>query len=288
MSNQHPQPLAYHDDDFLESTDARPIRILAEYLEPARRFKQQNIQDTVVFFGSARVHSREAAELALNELTKARRKKVGHAAALKRGRKAVEWSRYYEDARELASMLTTWSLSLEEPRRRFVVCSGGGPGIMEAANRGAREAGGKTVGLNIRLPFEQGPNPYITEGLHFEFHYFFMRKFWFAYLAKALVIFPGGFGTLDEMFEILTLAQTKKLSKKLLVILYGSDYWNEIFDLKPLVEWGAIHPDDLDLLCRVDTPQDAFRELRDFLMKHHMVPATAQENRAPGIAKTRG
>jgi hypothetical protein len=287
MSNQQ-QPLAYHNLEFLESPDARPIRILAEYLEPARRFKRENIQDTVVFFGSARIHSREAAEEALLKLTKARKRKDGHAAALKRSRKAVEWSRYYEDARALARMLTEWSLSLEEPRRRFVVCSGGGPGIMEAANRGAREAGGKTVGLNIRLPFEQGPNPYITEGLHFEFHYFFMRKFWFAYLAKALVIFPGGFGTLDEMFEILTLAQTHKLSKKLRVILYGSEYWNEVFDLRPLAEWGAIEDRDLDLLYRADTPESAFAELRDFLSKYHMVPATAQENRAPGIAKTRG
>ena len=288
MSNQQ-TPLAYYDDEFLESPDARPVRILAEYLGPARQFKRENIQDTVVFFGSARIHSREAAEEALLKLTKAKgKRKVGHAAALKRSRKAVEWSRYYEDARTLANMLTEWSLSLEEPRRRFVVCSGGGPGIMEAANRGAREAGGKTVGLNIRLPFEQGPNPYITEGLHFEFHYFFMRKFWFAYLAKALVIFPGGFGTLDEMFEILTLAQTTKLSKKLRVILYGSEYWNEVFDLRPLAEWGAIDEKDLDLLYRADTPESAFAELRDFLTKYHMVPATAQENRAPGIAKTRG
>ncbi len=288
MSNQ-PTPLAYYDPEFLDSPDARPLRILAEYLGPARQFKRENIQDTVVFFGSARIHSREAAEEALLKLTKVRgKRKVGHAAALKRGRKAVEWSRYYEDARTLASMLTDWSLSLEEPRRRFVVCSGGGPGIMEAANRGAREAGGKTVGLNIRLPFEQGPNPYITEGLHFEFHYFFMRKFWFAYLAKALVIFPGGFGTLDEMFEILTLAQTTKLSKKLRVILYGSEYWNEVFDLRPLADWGAIDEKDLDLLYRADTPDAAFNELRDFLTKYHMVPATAQENRAPGIAKTRG
>jgi uncharacterized protein (TIGR00730 family) len=288
MSNQQ-TPLAYYDHEFLESSDARPIRILAEYLGPARQFKRENIQDTVVFFGSARIHSRQAAEEALLKLTKAKgKRKVGHAAALKRSRKAVEWSRYYEDARTLARMLTEWSLSLEEPRRRFVVCSGGGPGIMEAANRGAREAGGKTVGLNIRLPFEQGPNPYITEGLHFEFHYFFMRKFWFAYLAKALVIFPGGFGTLDEMFEILTLAQTTKLSKKLRVILYGSEYWNEIFDLRPLAEWGAIDEKDLDLLYRADTPESAFAELRDFLTKYHMVPATAQENRAPGIAKTRG
>src|SRR5687767_2250084 len=287
MSNH--QPLAYHNQEFLESTDARPIRILAEYLEPLRRFKQENIQDTVVFFGSARVHSRQTAERALLRLTnlKGRRGAV-HAAAVKRSRKAVEWSRYYEDARRLAHLLTEWSLSLEEPRRRFVVCSGGGPGIMEAANRGAREAGGKTVGLNIRLPFEQGPNPYITEGLHLEFHYFFMRKFWFAYLAKALVIFPGGFGTLDEMFEILTLAQTAKLSKKLRVILYGSEYWNEVFDLQPMLEWGAIAESDLDLLCRVDTPGDAFERLKDHLTTHHMVPETAQENKAPGIAKTRG
>jgi uncharacterized protein (TIGR00730 family) len=229
------------------------------------------------------------AERALLRLTdpKARRG-ADYAAAVKRSRKAVEWSRYYEDARALAHQLTEWSLSLEEPRRRFVVCSGGGPGIMEAANRGARDAGGKTVGLNIRLPFEQGPNRYITRGLQFEFHYFFMRKFWFAYLAKALVIFPGGFGTLDEMFEILTLAQTRKLSKKLLVILYGTEYWNQVFDLQPLVEWGAIEERDLGLLCYVDSPEAAFEELKKHLMKHHMVPATPQENRAPGIAKTRG
>jgi uncharacterized protein (TIGR00730 family) len=283
------QPLAYHDQEFLESTDARPVRVLAEYLEPARRFRHENIQDTVVFFGSARVHSRQAAERQLLALQKKRgRKAADHAELVKRSRKAVEWSRYYEEARELAAMLTTWSLSLEEPRRRFVVCSGGGPGIMEAANRGAFEAGGKTIGLNIRLPFEQGPNRYITKGLHFEFHYFFMRKFWFAYLAKALVIFPGGFGTLDEMFEILTLAQTRKLSKKLLVILYGTEYWDQIFNLRPLVEWGAISDGDLDLLCRVDSAADAFEELKTFLTTHHMVPQTAQEQRAPGIAKTRG
>jgi uncharacterized protein (TIGR00730 family) len=285
-----PQPLAYNDHEFLDSTEARPIRILAEYLGPLRQFRRENIQDTVVFFGSARVHPRARAERALARLRQSRTKKSRpeYSAALKRSRKAVEWSRYYEEARSLAAMLTTWSLSLEEPRRRFVVCSGGGPGIMEAANRGAREAGGKTVGLNIRLPFEQGANKYITEGLQFEFHYFFMRKFWFAYLAKALVIFPGGFGTLDEMFEILTLAQTRKLSKKLLVILYGSEYWNEVFDPRPLLDWGAINEKDLELLCHVDTPQHAFEELQKFLLAHHMVPATAQETGAPGIAKTRG
>jgi uncharacterized protein (TIGR00730 family) len=283
------QPLAYYDPEFLESTDARPIRLLAEYLEPARRFRLENIQDTVVFFGSARVHSRKDAEQALQVLQRKRgRRTADHARLLKRSRKAIKWSRYYEEARELAYRLTTWSQSLEDPHRRFVVTSGGGPGIMEAANRGAFEAGGKTIGLNIRLPFEQGPNRYITKGLHFEFHYFFMRKFWFAYLAKALVIFPGGFGTLDEMFEILTLSQTRKLSKKLLVILYGSEYWNEVFDLRPLADWGAINESDLDLLCRVDSADEAFEELKKFLETHHMVPQTAQEQRAPGIAKTRG
>ena len=281
------QPLAYHDLEFLDTTDARPIRILAEYLEPARRFRIHNIQDTVVFFGSARTLSRQFAQQALSGLdTEDARRSDDYEAALKRGRKALEWSRFYEEARELAKMLTEWSLSLEEPRRRFVVCSGGGPGIMEAANRGAHEAGGKTVGLNIRLPFEQGPNPYITQGLHFEFHYFFMRKFWFAYLAKALVVFPGDFGTLDEMFEILTLAQTEKLSKKLLVILYGTDYWDQVLNLDYLAEWGAINPDDMNLLCRVDTAAAAFDELKRHLIEHHMVPDTAQETKAPGIAKT--
>ena len=283
------QPLAYHDLEFLDSSEARPIRILAEYLEPLKRFRTENIQDTVVFFGSARTLSREGAERELARLgTDEAKKAADFEAALKRGQKALEWSRYYEDARRLAHMLTAWSLSLEEPRRRFVVCSGGGPGIMEAANRGASEAGGKTVGLNIRLPFEQGPNPYITDGLHFEFHYFFMRKFWFAYLAKALVVFPGGFGTLDEMFEILTLDQTRKLSKKLRVILYGTEYWDQILNLDPMLEWGAISKDDLNLLTRVDTPDAAFEQLKEHLLTHHIVPATAQEATAPGIAKTRG
>ncbi|HEY7190612.1 MAG TPA: LOG family protein, partial [Vicinamibacterales bacterium] len=228
----HPQPLAYRDYEFLESEEARPLRILAEYIEPLRRFKDQNIQDTVVFFGSARIHSREHAEQALERLERRFGPvETGVNEHLTRGRKAVEWSKYYEDARQLAFLLTEWAQALDAPHHRFVVTSGGGPGIMEAANRGAHEAGGKTIGLNIRLPFEQGANRFITDGLHFEFHYFFMRKFWFAYLAKALVIFPGGFGTLDEMFEILTLTQTKKLSKKMLVVLYGSEYWNEVFDL---------------------------------------------------------
>jgi uncharacterized protein (TIGR00730 family) len=286
VNNDH--PLAYEDDEFMQSTEARPIRILAEYLDPLRRFRAHNIQDTVVFFGSARVLSRTLAQRAVTRLEKTTIRESDHKAALKRSRKALEWSRYYEDARELAKRLTKWSMALEAQRHRFVVCSGGGPGIMEAANRGAKEAGGKSVGLNIRLPFEQAPNRYITKDLVFNFHYFFMRKFWFAYLAKALVIFPGGFGTIDEMFEILTLAQTRKLSKKLLVILYGSEYWSEVLHLEPLAEWGAINDEDLNLLRRVDSVDDALSELQQHLMTHHMVPQTPQETKAPGIAKTRG
>jgi uncharacterized protein (TIGR00730 family) len=280
--------VAYLNPAFLASEEARPLRILAEYLEPLRRFKMENIQDTVVFFGSARIHSRESAEQALADLVNSSsRSGVEADAHLARSRKAVEWSRYYEDARRLAYLLTKWTQTLGGPHHRFVVTSGGGPGIMEAANRGAYEAGGKTIGLNIRLPFEQGANRYISEGLHFEFHYFFMRKFWFAYLAKALVVFPGGFGTLDEMFEILTLAQTEKLDKKIQVLLYGTDYWDSILNLRPMAEWGAIGPGDLDLVQRADSPEEAFELLRTHLMAHHIVPPTVQERQAPGIARTR-
>jgi len=283
------QPVAYNDPEFLDSDEARPIRILAEYLEPLRRFQAQNVQDTVVFFGSARVSSREHANAEFEGLT---RRLAGRDAPeseqhLALGRKAVEWSRYYEEARELAKLLTEWSLALGSSNHRFVVTSGGGPGIMEAANRGAQEAGGKTIGLNIKLPFEQGPNPYITDGLHFEFHYFFMRKFWFAYMAKALVIFPGGFGTLDEMFEILTLMQTEKLAKQIQIVLYGADYWNRIMDLEPMLEWGAISKPDLQLLQHADTPQQAFEVLKAHLVKYHLEPATVAEVKAPAIAKTR-
>src|SRR5580698_7277949 len=258
------QPLAYLDPDFLETAEARPIRILSEYLEPLRRFRQQKIQDTVVFFGSARVDSRERAERALATLRArgARDADLHYQTELSKTSKALEWARYYEEARELARLLAAWSTTLQSENHRFVVTSGGGPGIMEAANRGAREGGGKTIGLNIRLPFEQGANPYITDGLHFEFHYFFMRKFWFAYLAKALVVFPGGFGTLDEMFEILTLVQTDKLSKKIGVVLYGREYWEQVLDLKPMSEWGAIAEKDHDLIHYADTPADAFERLR--------------------------
>ena len=282
-------PLAYLNAEFLDSNEARPIRLLSEYLEPLRRFKDQKIQDTVVFFGSARVDSRERAERALKTL-KARGVRDADEKfeiELRKSRKAVEWARYYEEARELARLLTVWSGTLQSENHRFVVTSGGGPGIMEAANRGAHEAGGKTIGLNINLPFEQAANPYITEGLQFEFHYFVMRKFWFAYLAKALVIFPGGFGTCDELFEILTLAQTDKLSRKIAVILYGRDFWDHVLSFQPMAEWGAIAEQDLELLQYADTPSDAFEQLRDHLIAHHL-ETREQETEAPGIAKTRG
>ena len=283
------QPLAYRDHEFLDSEEARPLRILAEYLEPLGRFEAQNIQDTVVFFGSARIQSREEAEEALARLMRGRAGDSGVESdeRVARGRKAVEWSRYYEEARELAGLLTEWSLTLGSTHNRFVVTSGGGPGIMEAANRGAKEAGGKTIGLNIRLPFEQGPNPYISEGLHFEFRYFFMRKFWFAYLAKSLVIFPGGFGTLDEMFEILTLMQTEKLAQQIQIILYGAEYWNRVLDFDTLLEWGAVDAQDMRLLERADTPREAFELLKGHLTARHLKPAAPQETKTPGIAKTR-
>jgi len=264
------QPKAYLDPRFLKSDEARPIRILAEYMEPMRRFETERIQDTVVFFGSARIHSREVAERELAKQLRLGGKAAGADRVLQRERRAVEWSRYYEEARELARLLTVWTSTLEGPHNRFVVASGGGPGIMEAANRGAFEAGGKTIGLNISLPHEQGPNPYITDGLHFEFHYFFMRKFWFAYLAKALVIFPGGFGTLDEMFEILTLMQTQKLAKQIQIILYGSEYWDPILNLEPMAEWGGISDHDVGLLTRADAPEAAFELLKAHLTRHHL------------------
>src|SRR6202163_2203035 len=284
------QPLAYLNEEFLETAEARPIRILSEYLEPLQRFKEQKIQDTVVFFGSARLARLRQLERALATLRArgARDADLQYQTELSKTSKALEWARYYEEARELARLLAAWSATLQSENHRFVVTSGGGPGIMEAANRGAREGGGKTIGLNIRLPFEQDANPYITDGLRFEFHYFFMRKFWFAYLAKALVIFPGGFGTCDELFEILTLVQTDKLSKKIGVILYGSDYWDQVLHVGPMAEWGAIAEADLDLLQRSDSPSDAFEQLQGHLIAHHLEPATAQEAAAPGIAKTRG
>ncbi len=292
-------PLAYENSTFLNGPDGRLIRIVAEYSEPLARFRRERIQDTVVFFGSARFRGREEAdhELELLENTGSTRPApseeqpakppeiaAGRATDLQRKRAvaAVEMARYYEDARRLAAMLTNWAKAIPSRRHRFVVTSGGGPGIMEAANRGAHEAGGVTVGMNIRLPFEQSPNPYITPSLNFEFHYFFMRKLWFAYLAKALVVFPGGFGTLDEMFEILTLAQTQKLAKKITVVIYGSDYWKRVFNLDVLVDTGAISPKDIELFQFADTPEQAFEMLRQGLTQNYLIPeAAAAAERKP-------
>jgi uncharacterized protein (TIGR00730 family) len=297
-----PAPMAYLNPEFLNSPDGRILRILSEYAEPLSRFRREKIQDTVVFFGSARFASLPDAQNALTILEKpgsarpaspeelpGARDGDALQAALKRAHAAVEMARYYEEARRLASMLTAWTLTLPGKRHRFVVTSGGGPGIMEAANRGAREAGGKTIGLNIRLPFEQYPNQYITPELNFEFHYFFMRKYWFAYLAKALVVFPGGFGTLDEFFEILTLAQTHKLAKKILVIVYGKEYWNRVLNLEALADSGTISPEDVNGFTMVDTPEEAFEVLKEGLTKFHLQPQPTKQQAAeegPEIAKT--
>ncbi len=283
-------PLAYENPSFLNSPDGRVLRIMSEYAEPLARFRREQIQDTVVFFGSARFHSREDATARLNALNDLSSQlspdelETRHREAMA----AVDMSRYYEDARKLASLLSRWSIEIPARRRRFVVTTGGGPGIMEAANRGAREAGSKTVGLNIHLPFEQLPNPYITPSLNFEFHYFFMRKFWFAYLAKALVIFPGGFGTMDELFEILTLAQTEKLAKKILVVIYGSEYWKKLINFDVMIDSGTISPQDLELFKLADTPEEGFEFLKEGLTRHHLEPEPKRKAQAavPEIAKT--
>src|SRR5437870_4832892 len=283
MSETKTAPLAYQNEPFLNSPEGRILRILSEYSEPLSRFRREQIQDTVVFFGSARFHSRSVAQNRLTELQKglAPQRAPEHKMALA----SVDMARYYEEARRLAFLLTQWSIQIPARRRRFVVTTGGGPGIMEAANLGAHEAGGKTIGLNINLPFEQYPNPYITPSLNFEFHYFFMRKFWFAYLAKALVIFPGGFGTLDELFEILTLAQTQKLAKRILVVIYGREYWDKVLNMQTMSDAGTISAEDLDLFKIVNSPEEGFEYLRDGLTKFHL--GGLPKEGLPEIAKTR-
>jgi len=285
-------PLAYQNEPFLNSPDGRILRLLSEYSEPLSRFRREQIQDTVVFFGSARIHSRDSATSKLNDVrgNGAHIAPAQQAIDMKRAEAAVDMARYYEDARQLAHLLTGWSSQIPAKRHRFVVTTGGGPGIMEAANLGAHEAGGKTIGLNINLPFEQNPNPYITPSLNFEFHYFFMRKFWFAYLAKGLVIFPGGFGTLDELFEILTLAQTEKLAKKIVVVIYGSEYWKKIINFEAMVDAGVIAPQDLELFKISDSPEESFEFLKNGLTKYHLgaqQPKRTGEAAIPEIAKTR-
>ena len=292
MDTKKPAPLAYKNEPFLSSPDGRILRLLSEYIEPLSRFRREQIQDTVVFFGSARLPSPGAAQDRLADVrgNGVHVTAVQQASEMKRAQAAVDMARYYEDARRLAHMLTEWSTKIPAKRRRFVVTTGGGPGIMEAANLGAHEAGGKTIGLNINLPFEQNPNPYITTSLNFEFHYLFMRKFWFAYLAKGLVIFPGGFGTLDELFEILTLAQTEKLAKKILVVIYGSEYWKKIINFDAMADAGVISPEDLDLFKIVDSPEESFEFLKEGLTRYHLGPQQPKregEAATPEIAKTR-
>jgi uncharacterized protein (TIGR00730 family) len=264
--------LAYKDPIFMESLPARPLRILAEYIDPINRLRRARVGDTIVMFGSARIQPRDKALAAL--------KKVKHAA---KGRRTHEWktkivaaksivdmSRYYEDARELSRRITAWAMTLGPHPRRFVICSGGGPGIMEAANRGAAEAGGSSIGLSIQLPHEQLPNSYITPELNFCFHYFFMRKLWFAQMAKALIVFPGGFGTMDELWELLTLLQTGKLSSHHLILIYGRKYWDKVLNWRHMVRSGTISEADYNLLQFADTVDEAFDRVRSEMETHHL------------------
>jgi uncharacterized protein (TIGR00730 family) len=258
---RHHSVKAYLKESFLKSADARPLRILAEYLEPQSRFEHYRIDDTIVFMGSARLISREQAELELQEAEQGRGD-----VALARERLAM--SRYYEEARALARRFTEWSKQLNDEDRRFVVCTGGGPGIMEAANRGASEAGGVNVGLTISIPAEEFDNRYVTRELSFHFHYFFMRKFWFAYLAKAVLVFPGGFGTLDELFELMTLRQTGRMRKHLAIVLFGRQYWDEVVNFDALVRHRTIDAKDLDLFLRTDSMDEAFEFVTEHLTKY--------------------
>ena len=271
--HQTPQQPAYRDALFMESVAARPVRILTEYLDPLVRLRREEVGDTIVIFGSARIVERDRALAHLRRLKSLKGKQTPRRRlALRDARAALSMSRYYEEARELAHRITTWSLTLGEHPRRFVICSGGGPGIMEAANRGAAEAGGKTVGLSIELPHEQWPNSYISPGLNFQFHYFFMRKLWFAQLAKALIVFPGGFGTMDELWEMLTLMQTGKLQRRNLILIYGRRYWNRVIDWREMVNWGTINRRESNLLQFADSVDEAFERIRSGLEEFQMSP----------------
>ena len=254
---------AYGNETFLNSRDARPLRILAEYLEPASRFAHYRVEDTIVFMGSARWLPRDQAE---RELRTA--EATGQDVA--RARRRLETAEYYEAARTLAFRLTEWSKQLTDDKRRFVVCTGGGPGVMEAANRGASEAKGKNVGLTISIPVEEFDNQYVTRELSFHFHYFFMRKFWFAYLAKAVIVFPGGFGTLDELFEILTLLQTHKIRKHLPVVLFGTKYWRDVINFEALADYGGINPEDINLFLQTDSIDEAYDYIVGHLAKYSL------------------
>jgi uncharacterized protein (TIGR00730 family) len=273
--HQTPQQPAYRDALFMESIAARPVRILTEYLDPLVRLRREEVGDTIVIFGSARIVGRDRALAHLRRLKSLKCKQTPRRRlALRDARAALSMSRYYEEARELAHRITAWSLTLGEHPRRFVICSGGGPGIMEAANRGAAEAGGKTVGLSIELPHEQWPNSYISPGLNFQFHYFFMRKLWFAQLAKALIVFPGGFGTMDELWEMLTLMQTGKLQRRNLILIYGRRYWHRVIDWREMLNWGTINRREYNLLQFADSVDEAFERIRSGLEEFQMSPDT--------------
>ncbi len=270
---------SYENLSFLNSPSARMIRVLCELIEPDVRFRQNKVKDTIVMFGSARTLPKEAAEQKLRNVEDILKKESKSPSKellylLERAQGDLTMSRYYEDAARLAEKLTHWSQGMKDPNNRFIVCSGGGPGIMEAANKGAQMAGGPSIGLNISLPFEQSPNIYQSNDISFEFHYFFIRKFWFFYLAKALVVFPGGFGTMDELFELLTLVQTKKSKKYMPIIIYGSEYWNELIDFKAMVKWGMIDAEDLALFHFFDDVDKCFEYLTTELTRIYLTKAT--------------
>lgn len=277
MSTRKKPVKAYKNLDFLNSRFARPIRILAEFYEPYHRFESMEIDSTIVFFGSARIKPKPAAKKILVKCVEAYEKdpSIKNDKLLSDARLQLRLSKYYEEAVKLGRLLTDWSLDRSTGKQRYYVCSGGGPGIMEAANKGAKKAGGKSIGMNISIPHEQTPNRYISEELGFEFHYFFMRKYWLVYLAKALVIFPGGFGTLDELMEVLTLIQTQKLTKKLPIIVFGQDYWHEVINFDAMARWGTIAVEDLNLFSFVNTAEEAFGLLKEELEKNKNNPFPA-------------
>lgn len=271
MAKTKPIEKAYKNMDFLSSPDGRTLRILSEFLEPNARFKKYNIIDTIVMFGSARFKSKKDSLKEYNDIKKSDPSTVPNfAKKLRHAQIMVEMSKYYEDAVELSRLLTEWSLNLPTEENRFIICSGGGPGIMEAANKGAKIAGGLSVGLNISIPFEQFINRYVTPELMFEFHYFFMRKFWFTYLAKSLIVFPGGFGTMDELMEVLTLVQTGKIKKQLKIIIYDEKYWKKVLNFDALIEYGTISPEDMKLFSFCSTPQEAFNEITLYFERFYL------------------
>jgi uncharacterized protein (TIGR00730 family) len=276
LKPRHAPKAPHEDPDFLQSTPARPLRILAEYIHPYVQLKKEGIGDTIVMFGSARILPRDLALARYNRLKLLPAHKipadhrVKHRAAVRRAKSLLEMSRYYEEARQLSRRITAWAMTLGPRPRRFVICSGGGPGIMEAANRGATEAGGKSIGLSIELPHEQFANAYISPELSFNFHYFFMRKLWFAQIAKALIIFPGGFGTLDELMEMLTLMQTHKLAEHNIILIYGRKYWDQVLNWKAMVNSGTINESEFKMLQFADTVDKAFNYVRAGLEKYHM------------------